>query len=205
MQKLGRTYYFYPRSPRGERRVTKSTSRALVVFLSTLPARGATTIVLERRALWTFLSTLPARGATLKPSPPFCRRCHFYPRSPRGERRCKQPVLPGLPCGFLSTLPARGATQGRGSFHLAVVHFYPRSPRGERPAGPCCWTSRGRYFYPRSPRGERPEECAELAHACLFLSTLPARGATVSNHTVKRVVLISIHAPREGSDHRLLR
>src|SRR5699024_11109443 len=56
---------FYPRSPRGERqRVTKSTSRALVVFLSTLPARGATRPNKFYSAYIEFLSTLPARGAT---------------------------------------------------------------------------------------------------------------------------------------------
>ena len=33
-----------------------------------------------------------------------------------------------------------------------------------------------------------------------FLSTLPARGATVDGRNVGKVPLISIHAPREGSD-----
>ena len=79
-----------------------------------------------------FLSTLPARGATVRrrcwPVPPY----NFYPRSPRGERRAeaqnyKKTLLisihapregsdvrpPGLEPGrgeFLSTLPTRGAT-----------------------------------------------------------------------------------------------
>ena len=57
------------------------------------------------------------------------------------------------------------------------IHFYPRSPRGERPRE---WgdLGAGLYFYPRSPRGERL-----LGH----LQPLPAD-------------VISIHAPREGSD-----
>ena len=61
----------------------------------------------------------------------------------------------------------------------AGSHFNPRSPCGERhfgisfPLFPC-------YFNPRSPCGER------RAVICLP----PA------------VVLISIHAPRVGSDHR---
>ena len=33
-----------------------------------------------------------------------------------------------------------------------------------------------------------------------FLSTLPARGATVFEDVGKRLADISIHAPREGSD-----
>ena len=38
-------------------------------------------------------------------------------------------------------------------------------------------------------------ECKEI-----FLSTLPARGATYKVHIAFFHVLISIHAPREGSD-----
>ena len=33
-----------------------------------------------------FLSTLPARGATSYTAPPSLYGAHFYPRSPRGER-----------------------------------------------------------------------------------------------------------------------
>ena len=35
-----------------------------------------------------------------------------------------------------------------------------------------------------------------------FLSTLPARGATYTAFRVRGLRLISIHAPREGSDDR---
>ena len=34
----------------------------------------------------------------------------------------------------------------------------------------------------------------------IFLSTLPARGATTGALTVGNLQVISIHAPREGSD-----
>ena len=34
----------------------------------------------------------------------------------------------------------------------------------------------------------------------LFLSTLPARGATVGGRVLIQPIVISIHAPREGSD-----
>ena len=57
--------HFYPRSPRGERLTTGLTVGTSVVFLSTLPARGATAaLALGRAAAAIFLSTLPARGAT---------------------------------------------------------------------------------------------------------------------------------------------
>ena len=101
----------------------------------------------------TFLSTLPARGATEDWA-----RSHWLTL-------------------FLSTLPARGATCGPGPGRSWRSYFYPRSPRGERPAvfpGPCVMP----HFYPRSPRGERPIWPGARSAALLFLSTLPARGAT---------------------------
>ena len=102
---------------------------------------------------------------------------HFYPRSPRGERRATP---------LLSTTP--------------TLYFYPRSPRGERLfyfAVACIYCN----FYPRSPRGERPLLATgnEIMRN-LFLSTLPARGATRSLSLSSAHTRISIHAPREGSD-----
>ena len=170
---------------------------------------------------------------------------HFDPRSPRGER---PPGPTRAPCGsiFLSTLPARGATattpltegvtpisihaprEGSDGPRLTTcasssLYFYPRSPRGERPAktpigSTCCGN-----FYPRSPRGERRGAAYGPAFYDLFLSTLPARGATPppmrtwrppsnfyprsprgERHVPALLLIqvgdISIHAPREGSD-----
>ena len=88
---------FYPRSPRGERPGAKPGALYLVIFLSTLPARGATTSSKQISQTAQFLSTLPARGATS-----------------------------GLRAGplslqeFLSTLPARGATTVGGFSPYAV-------------------------------------------------------------------------------------
>ena len=103
-----------------------------VQFLSTLPARGATRTLQRTSASWTFLSTLPARGATGSAVGQSLFGAHFYPRSPRGERRemamdyrVRNPISIHAPRegsaldvvraggpddGFLSTLPARGAT-----------------------------------------------------------------------------------------------
>ena len=58
-----------------------------------------------------------------------------------------------------------------------LTDFYPRSPRGERLVNPPVMLFCG-YFYPRSPRGER--RAVDKARP--------------------RVEIISIHAPREGSD-----
>ena len=152
-----------------------------------------------------------------------CRIRHFYPRSPRGERH-QNVGNPAILPTFLSTLPARGATKQYTSTVDTGRHFYPRSPRGERlgvymsaasgdmisihapreGSDPVLyhlsyWSTN---FYPRSPRGERQWTTDILTQAAAFLSTLPARGATNVRQADFMAARISIHAPREGSDHR---
>ena len=62
------------------------------------------------------------------------------------------------------------------------------------------------YFNPRPPRGGRLLAGQTAAMTPKFQSTPPARGATRrSRHVISTVVGISIHAPREGGDHRHLR
>ena len=79
---------FYPRSPRGERLATWCASATTTIFLSTLPAWGATfPPVVGRLTGKLFLSTLPAWGATINPTSRTNLSDYFYPRSPRGERR----------------------------------------------------------------------------------------------------------------------
>src|SRR5699024_10255952 len=53
---------------------------------------------------------------------------------------------------------------------------------------------------PRSTRGERRSPAPTETRWAKFLSTLPARGATARGIRLNTGVLISIHAPREGSD-----
>ena len=124
-------------------------------------------------------------------------RKHFNPRSPWGERP------------FSAVLGANPA------------HFNPRSPWGERRAA---WSTvaRTRDFNPRSPWGERPHRPRPASRGVQFQSTLPVGGATrCSTVTVSlpndfnprspwgerpgrtpppASRLISIHAPRGGSD-----
>ena len=124
-----------------------------------------------------FLSTLSLRRATrgtqlFTPSIQY-----FYPRSPCGERRCRNDLI--LTWNkFLSTLSLRRATTGAFyeivednniSIHALLAesdpflrsgrmtrpYFYPRSPCGERLL-PCFSRSFLSNFYPRSPCGERP-------------------------------------------------
>ena len=101
--------------------------------------------------------------------------------------------------GFQSTLPVRGATRQSPPSEPRYSNFNPRSPCGERrkikissgvkshfnPRSPCgerhlpggnaAWVF---YFNPRSPCGERPEDLRAEALE----------------------MMISIHAPRAGSD-----
>ena len=148
-------------------------------FLSTLPARGATRRVRLRAPYHLISIHAPREGSD--GCTHGCRYCfvqNFYPRSPRGERR-RAIGLQLLPQQFLSTLPARGATGNRPAGLAPPSAFLSTLPaRGATGDSPRPALLH-RYFYPRSPRGERPAYLSDKAY-----------GRS-----------ISIHAPREGSDH----
>ena len=81
----------------------------------------------------------------------------------------------------------------------ASAYFDPRSPHGERhfvPAAACRLTD----FNPRSPQGERPVRRTVYPNPPQFQSTLPAWGATAPFLLMHLLKMISIHAPRGGSD-----
>ena len=147
--------YFYPRPPRGGRRISKMFTK------------------------WssTFLSTPSARRATHFAQVPRMQRPHFYPRPPRGGRLCAW-LLPCSTFSFLSTPSARRATAAgiyknpkqRISIHAlreegdmepeftlhcsALFLSTPSARRATKPEG-----AKGLMrlnFYPRPPRGGRP-------------------------------------------------
>ena len=102
------------------------------------------------------------------------------------------------------------------------IYFYPRSPRGERrhssiffavtttisihaPREGSDYIEQGRIdtpglFLSTLPARGATALCHVLSISGVFLSTLPARGATVLRRVAFCVGIISIHAPREGSD-----
>ena len=235
---------FYPRSPRGER-PHHSRSRGATCFISIhAPREGSDRPSLPApRPTMQFLSTLPARGAT---GVFYGFRLHILPISihaPRegsdrtgckfGQRRRISIHAPREGSDGIDTAsstvqvdisihaPREGSDICERFQRQAMPDFYPRSPRGERPRPPgptpTTWN-----FYPRSPRGERPTAPCTMTPAVLFLSTLPARGATgkkelaVTDYEFLSTLpargatrtgckfgqrrRISIHAPREGSD-----
>ena len=180
LQHIGLTD-FYPRSPRGER----------------LPPRK------QHKVRSQFLSTLPARGATYQAM------CEQYgensisihaPREGSDETSASSSPVDG---SFLSTLPARGATYPSDELaERTVISIH--APREGSDRAPCAPARPCADFYPRSPRGERPPGPAAPSWKTAFLSTLPARGATTYSMDGARRRIISIHAPREGSDLPLI-
>ena len=214
---------FYPRSPRGERPSHRPCLPQRDSFLSTLPARGATTLQRVLRHVCAISIHAPREGSdALNPSVG-CIVVNISIHAPREGSDTQTARSTAGSTTFLSTLPARGATSAFSVISSPASNFYPRSPRGERPVeverdkmerlisihAPregsdlrrCCAKSLIWHFYPRSPRGERrarPPLKSPLTRR--FLSTLPARGATISNAVDRAHQNISIHAPREGSD-----
>ena len=65
------------------------------------------------------------------------------------------------------------------------------------------WQDRS-HFNPRSPWGERPAAYHERCSSRRFQSTLPVGGATRALQLAVDGYIISIHAPRGGSDHTRL-
>ena len=102
----------------------------------------------------TFLSTLPARGATKSLSLISFKTVNFYPRSPRGERRKEQPLARQRNKISIHA-PREGSDLGR----LAA--------------------SAGQRISIHAPReGSDASKQVWARRKAIFLSTLPARGAT---------------------------
>ena len=125
---------------------------------------------------------------------------------------------------FQSTLPAWGATGSRSALQATSNHFNPRSPHGERPmaiatcaavlvfqstlpawgatTSHLCTTRHQWYFNPRSPHGERLLNPHQPDHQCLISIHAPRMGSDLAASLGWIDPLkISIHAPRMGSDY----
>ena len=215
-------WYFYPRSPCGERprRIPQAESQS--PFLSTLSLRRATRLCAPR-----------------------CTRSHISIHAllaeSDGASNCKTAVLvisihallaesdsvsdSNLVINFLISIHALLAESDY-LWHANVgvsPYFYPRSPCGERQghsegtvsnikflstlslrrattAARLCQEAPLVYFYPRSPCGERL--CKEYICSRLlqFLSTLSLRRATQQRGCFTSQLLISIHALLAESD-----
>ena len=124
-----------------------------------------------------FQSTLPARGATQPPAEHASGQ-QFQSTLPARGATASDSSSAGIPTISIHA-PRTGSDQSRQPEPAAASNFNPRSPHGERQCRSESKVSSNKYFNPRSPHGER-------------------RVATAENgwHAI-----ISIHAPRTGSDH----
>ena len=123
---------------------------------------------------------------------------YFNPRSPNGERPLPSPSST-CPSKFQSTLPEWGAT----GLNVAVClfnRFQSTLPEWGATRARRRRSSRRVNFNPRSPNGERPLAISIETHINSFQSTLPEWGATSGHQHRNPHQLISIHAPRMGSD-----
>ena len=167
---------FNPRSPWGERlRRNRHTGNKPVISIHA--PRGGSDVD------WVWLVTASI---------------YFNPRSPWGER----PVLPedrDFALVFQSTLPVGGATLLR-MRTVRASNISIHAPRGGSDFAACNKAPDLLYFNPRSPWGERPLLRRLKDVDPQFQSTLPVGGATAIISPVYLIILISIHAPRGGSD-----
>ena len=193
-----RPYHFYPRSPRGERRVDHSYQQGLSHFYPRSPRGERPSVRTGYSGNTGFLSTLPARGATALCSP-------LYPvvsisiHAPREGSDLPHGRLQYHRRAISIHAPREGSDHRQWQQCARRGHFYPRSPRGERPASTARQSSRSN-FYPRSPRGERPHRSRLRRFRGYFYPRSP-RGERLGGIEHRLGLLaISIHAPREGSD-----
>ena len=220
-------FHFYPRPPRGGRRLHRQIDRRSAEFLSTPSARRATVTDVQEKTNGLFLSTPSARRATSitykRTSPPR----NFYPRPPRGGRRLDTPLRFGQSfisihalreegdffsrsaCGrrtsFLSTPSARRATFPTASIIWKLLKFL-STPSARRATSDRKSPHPG---FPISIHALREEgDCfckAALARSKKFLSTPSARRAT----TAQRLKNVQLHyfyprPPRGGRRRRHL-
>ena len=221
---VGRSRYFYPRPPRGERlgaapeepEQKEISIHALREESDQYPCWR----IPERRISIHALREESDKvvGALLPLS------FNFYPRPPRGER--PPASVHTAQQAIISIHALREESDPSSYFALyLVLYFYPRPPRGERRAvrtacallfckflstpsarrATMVWerlTAPDRYFYPRPPRGERPVagHRRPTPHREYFYPRPPRgerRGGRLSDLPAGE---ISIHALREESD-----
>ena len=127
--------HFYPRPPRGGRRVNPEKVIALFEFLSTPSARRATECpdVLSVAFLISIHALREEGDRSGRCSSAYI--AYFYPRPPRGGRPATLAANPYV-LAFLSTPSARRATIRFRPVSTTHCNFYPRPPRGGRPRSP---------------------------------------------------------------------
>ena len=148
-----------------------------------------------------FLSTLPARGATLA-SGQEAAEVEISIHAPREGSDFLVAVDVLALLEFLSTLPARGATLPGLPPQPLHQNFYPRSPRGERLVY-CCPADRASISIHAPREGSDPYSGKKCLSTGISIHA-PREGSDIQLIAAEvQDTHISIHAPREGSDFSL--
>ena len=105
----------------------------------------------------------------------------------------------GLFAGFQSTLPVGGATSSIRAESSRRGYFNPRSPWGERQPAAILYLGSPKFQSTLPVGGATPGNLGSF-FGDPFQSTLPVGGATYQMQGTNNGTVISIHAPRGGSD-----
>ena len=191
-------WYFNPRSPHGERREWQARRVAQTISIHA-PRTGS-----DCAGAWRLLGVLISIHAPRTGSDGETRRkprpARISIHAPRTGSDAIEAADDLVEWAFQSTLPARGATAEYLSA-IAQRSISIHAPRTGSDQAPSARRGTHGDFNPRSPHGERPTPRAKRTKSRVFQSTLPARGATTHEQVDEKVLNISIHAPRTGSDH----
>ena len=171
------TGYFYPRPPRGGRRLPSGQKYFyLSISIPALREEGDAGMTEQAATDLLFLSPPSARRATRQGRFYRCGHDHFYPRPPRGGRH------------------------GDGSRKIRAPYISIPALREEGDMGAALRLIKIWHFYPRPPRGGRQAVGAHVALHIGFLSPPSARRATQAALGDHRQRAISIPALREEGD-----
>ena len=216
-----KTWYFYPRPPRGGR-PSAACCPACTVYFYPRPPRGGRPLSLQSRLCASTISihALREEGDFVSSEVAYTRfgisihalreegdRCStvYVVRETisihalREEGDNSYTLAPYLRAEFLSTPSARRATRQLCSLSSAERDFYPRPPRGGRHLGDIFAHFLAQFLSTPSARRATAHGTQQVS-CLLFLSTPSARRATALAGLRQILFHISIHALREEGD-----
>ena len=169
--------HFYPRSPCGERPITKKPPPIVSAFLSTLSLRRATHSHRLQKQVFTISIHALLAESDFKKVKWRCNIRDFYPRSPCGERR-----------------------SFRANINLVILISIHALLAESDKAPADCFGKPSLFLSTLSLRRATAKELTLAAKNAVFLSTLSLRRATTSLVVIGTNCVISIHALLAESD-----
>ena len=175
----------------------------------------------NRPCINAFQSTLPARGATFQQLMEHNWQIYFNPRSPHGERLA-QSIYLSAPVHYFNPRSPHGERRHLRRHRWQAVQISIHAPRTGSDLCPKAARRSGRFqstlpargatragkgadcdggdFNPRSPHGERRGDSMADAGVYIISIHAPRTGSDWVAYNVDNEMPISIHAPRTGSD-----